>query len=81
MLEPLEDSPLTGYTYPRRIIYASKDNTIQIKEYDLSLPILESYSDEVTIKKGKNIVNLRSYSGILFLSLKKEIKMEKHGLS
>lgn len=69
--------PLTGYLHPRMVIYASKKNTLEINEYDLSLPMLDAYSEEVTLEKGKNIIDLRSYSGILSFKLEKGDKAGK----
>ena len=64
--------PLDGYKNPRIIIYASKDNELTIYEYDLTLPPTDAYSDKFDIKKGKNIIELQSFSGIVSFRLKEE---------
>ncbi|RLF75477.1 DUF2139 domain-containing protein [Thermococci archaeon] len=64
--------PLDGYKNPRIIIYASKDNELTIYEYDLTLPPTAAYSDKFDIKKGKNIIELESFSGIVSFRLKEE---------
>lgn len=63
--------PITGYSNPRMIIYASKRNTLQINEYDLALPLFKAHNEEVTLEKGKNLIDLSRYSGILSFKLEK----------
>jgi hypothetical protein len=62
--------PLDGYKNPEMVIYASKTNRLTISEYDLSLPLDESYKDNFTLIPGKNRIDLQSFSGIISFSLK-----------
>nr|WP_206204951.1 MULTISPECIES: DUF2139 domain-containing protein [unclassified Thermococcus] len=64
--------PLDGYKEPRLILYASKDNELTVYEYDLSLPLSPAYTDKFDIKKGKNIIDLSSFSGIVSFKLKEQ---------
>jgi|Deesub1362B_J571_1020462.scaffolds.fasta_scaffold00024_2 hypothetical protein len=62
--------PLEGYKEPRLIIYSSKDNELTIYEYDLSLPLMQAYQDRLDLKKGRNVIDLSSFSGIVSFKLK-----------
>ncbi|AIF70078.1 phosphate ABC transporter substrate-binding protein [Palaeococcus pacificus DY20341] len=62
--------PLEGYKEPRLIIYADKDNELSVYEYDLLLPPTQAYEERFDIKKGRNVIDLSSFSGIVSFSLK-----------
>ncbi|WP_461866648.1 DUF2139 domain-containing protein [Thermococcus sp.] len=64
--------PLDGYSEPRIIFYASRDNRLTIYEYDLTLPLGEAHQETFEIKAGKNIIDLSSFSGIVSFELEKE---------
>ncbi|MFA4720088.1 DUF2139 domain-containing protein [Pyrococcus kukulkanii] len=64
--------PLDGYRSPRLIINASKNNKLRIYEYDLALPLSDATYDEFDIKKGRNVIDLSSFSGIVSFKLEKE---------
>lgn len=63
--------PLTGYKSPRLIVKASKENALEVYEYDLALPISEAEKEMVKIEKGRNIIDLSSYSAITSFKLLK----------
>ncbi len=62
--------PLEGYKNPKLIIYASKTNKLGVFEYDLSLPLNDSYPEKFTIISGKNVIDLSSFSGLVSFSLR-----------
>lgn len=61
--------PLHGYTDPKMILYASRGNTLHLHEYDLSLPLRDAHTEKVNLKRGKNIIDLSGYSGIVSFTL------------
>ncbi|NJE76547.1 DUF2139 domain-containing protein [Thermococcus sp. ES12] len=63
--------PLDGYREPRMVLYLSGDNRLTVHEYDLSLPGGEAVSETFEVKRGKNILDLDSFSGIVSFELEK----------
>ncbi|MCS7133244.1 MAG: DUF2139 domain-containing protein [Candidatus Caldarchaeum sp.] len=61
--------PLTGYKHPTLKIFAGRDNTLTVHEYDLSLPPNPSNPERYTIKPGKNIIDLDSFAGVVSFKL------------
>ncbi len=57
--------PLYGYKEPRLVINASKKNTLEIHEYDLSIPPAGSVVEKISIDEGKNIIDLKSCRGAI----------------
>ncbi|ACJ17012.1 hypothetical protein, conserved [Thermococcus onnurineus NA1] len=64
--------PLYGYTEPRAVFYASSDNKLTVYEYDLSLPPSGAYAETFELRRGKNVLDLSSFSGIVSFELEKE---------
>ncbi|ASJ05394.1 DUF2139 domain-containing protein [Thermococcus barossii] len=63
--------PLDGYREPRMVLYLSGDNRLTVYEYDLSLPGGEAVSETFEVKRGKNILDLDSFSGIVSFELER----------
>ncbi|WP_148236282.1 DUF2139 domain-containing protein [Pyrococcus yayanosii] len=61
--------PLDGYKEPRLILKASRDNELTIYEYDLSLPLNSADEEKFDVKKGRNVIDLSSFSGIVSFKL------------
>jgi len=58
--------PLDGYRKAKMVIRASKANTLQIFEYDLSLPSQPEVQQEaVKLSQGRNNVDLSGFNGIV----------------
>ncbi|AAL80256.1 hypothetical protein PF0132 [Pyrococcus furiosus DSM 3638] len=64
--------PLDGYDNARLIIKASRDNRLKVYEYDLALPLRDADVEEFDIKKGRNVIDLRTFSGIVSFELESE---------
>lgn len=61
--------PLTGYRRPRLTIRSSRQNTLTIHEYDLSLPPLPASEERYLLKEGRNVIDLNAFSGIVSFSV------------
>ena len=67
--------PLDGYREPRLILKLSEDNRLTVYEYDLSLPATGAESEVFELDKGKNVIDLSTFGGIVsFELLKKDFK-------
>jgi len=67
--------PLEGYREPRMILNLSSDNRLTVHEYEVSLPSLDSSQEVFDVKRGRNIIDLSSFSGIVSFELwKKDVK-------
>ncbi len=65
--------PLTGYNMPRLIIHSSNENKLLIKEYHLTLPPITTESEEISIHRGKNVIELNRYTGIVSFKFEKPL--------
>ncbi|AFK21887.1 DUF2139 domain-containing protein [Pyrococcus sp. ST04] len=63
--------PLDGYSNARLILRVSGDNTLRIYEYDLTLPLREAEEEKYDLKVGRNVIDLRAFSGIVSFELEK----------
>jgi len=61
--------PLLGYRDPRLLIEAHMDNKLEVHEYSVLFEPIESCQDIVSLKRGKNIIDLSSYRGIVSFRL------------
>jgi hypothetical protein len=68
--------PLDGYREPRLIFNASKDNVLTVYEYELSLPSNDASEETFEIRRGRNVLDLSSFSGIVSFRLK---EMDERG--
>jgi hypothetical protein len=57
--------PLAGYREARLVIRSSKSNTLNVFEYDFSLPPQQAQRDVEKISMGKNVVDLRRYGNAI----------------
>lgn len=70
--QPFGGVPLEGYKNPRLILHLSKDNRLEIFEYDIKLPIDEAYSESFDVKKGRNVIDLSSFTGIVSFKIEEQ---------
>jgi hypothetical protein len=63
--------PLDGYRGPRMVLYLSGDNRLTVHEYDLSLPPTDATSEVFELKRGRNIIDLSAFSGVVSFELEK----------
>lgn len=61
--------PLSGYRSPTLHLHLGRDNILTVYEYDLSLPTLPALSEKYTVKRGKNIIDLGVFTGIVSFKL------------
>ncbi len=67
--------PLDGYREPRLILKLSENNRLTVHEYDLSLPANEADSEVFELERGRNVIDLSSFSGIVSFDLwRKDLK-------
>ena len=64
--------PLFGYRYPKLVISASRDNMLTVYIYDISIPPLQAEEDRLKIARGRNVVDLSSFKGIISFKLEGE---------
>lgn len=69
--------PLDGYKSARAIFYVKNDIKLKVYEYDLSLPAGTAEEEIVDLKAGRNVIDLRTFSGIVGFELEKEVEREK----
>ncbi len=50
------------------------DIKLKVYEYDLSLPAGTAEEEIVDLKAGRNVIDLRTFSGIVGFELEKEVK-------
>ncbi|MBP1911276.1 DUF2139 domain-containing protein [Thermococcus stetteri] len=65
--------PLDGYLEARAVFHLKGDTKLKIHEYELSLPGAEAEEETFDLKRGKNVIDLRTFSGIVSLELKKVV--------
>jgi len=68
--------PLAQFKEPKMIVYSDGENTLYIKEYFLTLPPIPGGTDRISIRPGKNIVDLTGYSGIVSFKAEKPLSSE-----
>ncbi|WP_457750693.1 DUF2139 domain-containing protein [Thermococcus sp.] len=67
--------PLDGYREPRLLLSLSAENRLTVYEYDLSLPPKEADAEVFELEKGRNVIDLSGFSGIVSFELwKKDFK-------
>lgn len=66
--------PLDGYSDPRVVFYVNADTKLTVYEYDLSLPSSPAEKEIFALKRGKNIIELSSFSGIVSFGLEKVVE-------
>ncbi|QOJ79225.1 DUF2139 domain-containing protein [Infirmifilum lucidum] len=64
--------PLYGYREPRLVLRSSKDNTLRVFSYDFSLPPARAEEDSISIKEGRNTIDLGAFKGIVAFQLAEE---------
>ncbi|RLE59427.1 MAG: DUF2139 domain-containing protein [Thermoprotei archaeon] len=64
--------PLYGYRNPKLVISASRDNTLTVYTYDISIPPLQAEEDKLKIARGRNVIDLSSFKGIVSFKLEVE---------
>ncbi len=64
--------PLWGYREKLLEIKASRDNILDIYEYDFSLPPLSAERTEYRLKTGKNLIDLSGFHGIVSFKFHEE---------
>ena len=57
--------PLHGYKYPRLIVYSSKNNTLTIYSYNLTLSPMDAEEDGYNLHNGRNIIDLDMFKGLI----------------
>lgn len=65
--------PVAGYKSPRIKIYSSKENNLIINEYYFTLPPILVDTENIVVYRGKNIIELSNYSGILPFKFEKPL--------
>ena len=63
--------PLYGYKEPKLVINSTTENKIKINEYVLSLPPYKTDTVEYSIGRGKQVVDLSGFKGIVSFKLEK----------
>ncbi|ASJ02400.1 phosphate ABC transporter substrate-binding protein [Thermococcus profundus] len=66
--------PLDGYRSARAIFYVKDDVKLKVYEYDLSLPGETAEEETLDLKAGRNVVDLRTFSGAVSFELEKEVE-------
>ncbi|CAB49126.1 DUF2139 domain-containing protein [Pyrococcus abyssi] len=61
--------PLDGYKEPRIILKLSQDAKLIVHEYDLALPLEESDADSFDVRRGRDVIDLSAFSGIVSFKL------------
>jgi hypothetical protein len=64
--------PLYGYRNPRIIVSTSRENELILREYDFSLSPSKAEEERIKLTKGRNIIELGAYKGILSFQLIEE---------
>jgi hypothetical protein len=65
--------PLDGFKNAKAVFYVKDDLRLKVYEYDLSLPREAAEEEVFDLKKGRNIINLKAFSGIVSFELEKEV--------
>jgi len=65
--------PLDGYRSARAVFTVRDDTELTVYEYDLSLPPQCAEEDRFSLIRGRNVIDLRSFSGIVSFRLEKGV--------
>ncbi|NJF24934.1 DUF2139 domain-containing protein [Thermococcus sp. Bubb.Bath] len=65
--------PLDGYRSARAVFYVKDDVKLKVYEYDLSLLPDKAEEETFDLKAGRNVVDLRTFSGIVSFELEKRV--------
>ncbi|MCS6769079.1 MAG: DUF2139 domain-containing protein [Candidatus Caldarchaeum sp.] len=64
--------PLYGYRNALLEVFAARQNTLTIHEYDLMLPTQPATSEKFAVKEGRNVFDLFGFGGIVSFQLEAE---------
>ncbi len=62
---PFGGFPLDGYREPRAIFHMKCDGRLRVYEYDLSLPPDGAEEETFELEKGRNVIDLGAFSGVV----------------
>ncbi|WP_457742009.1 DUF2139 domain-containing protein [Thermococcus sp.] len=66
--------PLEGYRNARAIFTLKRDAKVTVYEYDLSLPPGTSETERFSLRRGRNVIDLRNFSGVVSFKLEKNVE-------
>ena len=64
--------PTYGYRVPWIVFSSSRENKLAIYTYDFGLPVGKAEKDVVSLTRGKNVIDLNAYKGIVSFQLAEE---------
>lgn len=62
---PFGGFPLDGYREPRAVFHVKEEGRLKVYEYDLSLPPEGTEEETFKLEKGRNVIDLRAFSGVV----------------
>ena len=66
--------PLDGYRSARAVFTLKEDANLTVYEYDLSLPPSYAEAERFSLRRGRNVIDLRGFSGIVSFRLEKRVE-------